>query len=93
MRGTLTLIPVDSGMGAVFTAEKYSDVYIGGTKHSASLYLQAAANATQPELPKLLTVLLRSKRHLLPQLLRVRCITGSRTIPINRGAAIRCLRP
>ena len=32
MRGTLTLIPVDSGMGAVFTAEKYSDVYIGGTK-------------------------------------------------------------
>lgn len=32
VRGTLTLIPVDSGMGAVFTAEKYSDVYIGGTK-------------------------------------------------------------
>ena len=32
VRGTLVLIAVDKGMGAVFTAEKYSDIYVGGTK-------------------------------------------------------------
>lgn len=32
VRGTLTLIAVDSGFGTVFTAEKYTDVYVGGAK-------------------------------------------------------------
>ena len=39
VRGTLTLIPVDSGFSAVFTAEKYADVYIGGTKRFGKITL------------------------------------------------------
>lgn len=37
--GTITLIPVDSGFGAVFTAEKYADVYVGGTKRFGKITL------------------------------------------------------
>lgn len=32
MRGTLVLISVDSSFGAVFSAEKYTNIYIGGVK-------------------------------------------------------------
>lgn len=39
VRGTLTLISVDSGFGTVFTAEKYADVYVGGTKRFGKITL------------------------------------------------------
>lgn len=39
VRGTLTLIPVDSGIGAIFTAEKYADVYVGGAKRFGKIVL------------------------------------------------------
>ena len=39
VRGTLALIPVNSSLGAVFTAEKYADVYVGGAKRFGKIVL------------------------------------------------------
>lgn len=45
VRGTLTLIPVDSGFGAVFTAEKYADVYVGGKKSFSKIVVSNGSDS------------------------------------------------